>query len=141
MNEKSPRSPLNGPSRVSAGIVPGGNTRGGPAATVGAVSAKYSAATITAKHPWGQRCIPRVDGMVRTFMVVNRNQSLETSLPIGEELLQPARIIRQRFDQIAGLAGIFREVEKVLVELVAVLAPEVFEAALADGLPGAIGAT
>ena len=74
-------------------------------------------------------------------MVVNRNQSLETSLPIGEELLQPARIIRQRFDQIAGLAGIFREVEKVLVELVAVLAPEVFEAALADGLPGAIGAT
>ena len=65
---------------------------------------------------------------------------LEAPLPIREELPQPARIVRQRFEQIAGLAGVFREVKKILLELVAVLAPEVFQAALADGLPGAVGA-
>jgi hypothetical protein len=53
MNEKSPRSPLNGPSRVSGGIVPIGRTRGGLAIRLDSIMTKYDAVMIRINHQGG----------------------------------------------------------------------------------------
>ena len=76
MNEKSPRSPFNGPSRVSDGTVPSGRTRGGPAIKQCSVMTKYDAAIIRTNHLRRQAILPCVIEIAGICIVLIQSQDL-----------------------------------------------------------------
>jgi hypothetical protein len=81
MNEKSPRSPFNGPSRVSDGIVPSGRTRGGPATKLLSINPKYDAATIRMNHKGWQKILFCVIEITGARIVHSQNQDLWQDSP------------------------------------------------------------
>ena len=81
MNEKSPRSPFNGPSRVSDGIVPSGRTRGGPATKLLSINPKYDAATIRTNHKGWQKILFCVIEITGARIVHSQNQDLWQDSP------------------------------------------------------------
>ena len=81
MNEKSPRSPFNGPSRVSDGIVPSGRTRGGPAIKLASINPKYDAAAINTNHKGWQKILFCVIEITGACIVHSQNQDLRQDSP------------------------------------------------------------
>ena len=81
MNEKSPRSPFNGPSRVSDGIVPRGRTRGGPAIKLRSINPKYDVATIRTNHKGWKKILLCVIEITGACIVHSQTQDLRQDSP------------------------------------------------------------